>query len=424
MKKVLIAFRFTFFSGILILLVTTSALIPADRPDMIRLYTRDYEFDYLRWTIGALWEKISAFSLGINHYTTIRQQKQIIKDYMFFHQEAQELRDSIVDIYSNPDVVSPEKETAALQNKLSEFETRLDDYSLLAEMVIQDQIAQVLGDEVLINMKQLFPPVLYNVSELPNNLIVSPRSEIKQDASLSLFPGLNLYEIAQIEQDVENFTDYSALIVPVGGVSTYPTMVIDTSNLFYLIETVAHEWTHNYLIFRPLGIRYSSSPQLRTMNETTASITGEEISSLLIKKFYSSETTTTPVYQTINIDHEFLVDESPQNEPVFDFHRQMYETRMDVDALLAEGKIEEAEQYMENQRQVFWENGYHIRKLNQAYFAFHGAYADAPFSAAGADPVGADVRALRSQSKSLGEFINRISRMTSYDNLRDFIHSY
>ncbi len=48
------------------------------------------------------------------------------------------------------------------------------------------------------------------------------------------------------------------------------------------------------------------------------------------------------------------------------------------DELLAAGKIEEAEAYMEARRQVFWDNGYAIRKLNQAYFAFYGAYADVP----------------------------------------------
>jgi len=45
-------------------------------------------------------------------------------------------------------------------------------------------------------------------------------------------------------------------------------------------------------------------------------------------------------------------------------------------------------------------NGYYIRKLNQAYFAFYGAYADVPGGPAGEDPVGPAVRALRSQSQS------------------------
>jgi hypothetical protein len=93
-------------------------------------------------------------------------------------------------------------------------------------------------------------------------------------------------------------------------------------------------------------------------------------------------------------------------------------TREHADQLLEQGKIEEAEAYMEARRQVFWEQGYRIRKLNQAYFAFHGAYADLPGGAAGDDPVGEAVRDLRAQSASLADFLKRISWMTSFEQLQ------
>ena len=108
----------------------------------------------------------------------------------------------------------------------------------------------------------------------------------------------------------------------------------------------------------------------------------------------------------------------PEGEtPPFDFRAEMHTTRVTADQLLAEGKIKQAEAYMEARRQLFWENGYAIRKLNQAYFAFYGAYADVPGGAAGEDPVGPAVRALREQSASLADFVNRISWMTSFDQL-------
>jgi hypothetical protein len=99
----------------------------------------------------------------------------------------------------------------------------------------------------------------------------------------------------------------------------------------------------------------------------------------------------------------------------------MHTTRVTADALLAEGKIEEAESYMEQRRQFFWQNGYLLRKLNQAYFAFNGAYADVPGGAAGEDPVGPAVRALREQSDSLADFINTIAWMISFDELKQAI---
>ena len=77
---------------------------------------------------------------------------------------------------------------------------------------------------------------------------------------------------------------------------------------------------------------------------------------------------------------------------------------------------------MEERRELFWENGYQIRKLNQAYFAFYGAYADEPGGAAGEDPVGAAVRQLRAQSLSLAHFIKRIAWMSSYEQLQRAVH--
>jgi hypothetical protein len=96
----------------------------------------------------------------------------------------------------------------------------------------------------------------------------------------------------------------------------------------------------------------------------------------------------------------------------------MHTTRVVVDALLASGRILDAETYMEQRRQIFVQNGFYVRRVNQAYFAFYGAYADVPGGAAGEDPVGPAVRALRSQSRSLAEFVNRIAWMTSFEQLQ------
>jgi hypothetical protein len=118
----------------------------------------------------------------------------------------------------------------------------------------------------------------------------------------------------------------------------------------------------------------------------------------------------------------FRLSSGPFGDTVpFDFRAEMHTTRVEADELLAQGKIEEAEIYMEQRRLIFWENGYLIRKLNQAYFAFHGAYADVPGGAAGEDPVGPAVRALREQSTSLADFINTIGWMTYFEQLQKAI---
>jgi hypothetical protein len=77
---------------------------------------------------------------------------------------------------------------------------------------------------------------------------------------------------------------------------------------------------------------------------------------------------------------------------------------------------------MEARRQVFWENGFLIRKLNQAYFAFYGAYNDAPGGgAAGEDPVGPAVQAFREKFTSLSDFLKAISWVNSYADLLELL---
>jgi hypothetical protein len=164
-------------------------------------------------------------------------------------------------------------------------------------------------------------------------------------------------------------------------------------------------------------MNYSASPELRTMNETTASIAGTEISAIVLERYYPELAASEPV-RTVSLP---LGPVGPGGlpRPPFDYRAEMHTTRVRVDELLAEGKIVEAETYMEQRRQLFWDNGYPIRKLNQAYFAFHGAYADVPGGAAGEDPVGPAVRALRAQSGSLTEFLKTIAAMNSFQQLQD-----
>ncbi|MFH1909439.1 MAG: hypothetical protein ABIL11_19010, partial [Chloroflexota bacterium] len=222
---------------------------------------------------------------------------------------------------------------------------------------------------------------------------------------------------AALEARVDTGLDVSSLVVPVGGIGSYPTMVLRTSNLKWLTDTIAHEWIHNWLTLRPLGLNYEATPELRTMNETTASIAGGEIGALILERYYPELTQALlPQANPISLPLG-PIDPDDLRKP-FDFRAEMHTTRVHVDELLTQGKIEAAEAYMEQRRQLFWDNGYPIRKLNQAYFAFYGAYADLPGGAAGADPVGPAVRQLRAQSPSLGAFLRKIAQMSSFQELQ------
>jgi hypothetical protein len=234
---------------------------------------------------------------------------------------------------------------------------------------------------------------------------------------ITLLPDLTLEEQVALEQAVESELGLSALVVQIGGIGTYPTMVEETTALDWLAEVVVHEWTHNYLTLRPLGLSYDASPETRTMNETTANLIGKAYGRALIERYYPERLPAAPAEPQALPDPEAETPAAPPEPPAFDFNAEMHATRVEVDRLLSEGKIEEAEDYMEVRRQRLIEHGYVIRRLNQAYFAFHGAYADSPQSAAGADPVGEAVRELWARSESPAAFLRAMAWMNSFDDL-------
>jgi hypothetical protein len=282
----------------------------------------------------------------------------------------------------------------------------------MAEAILQDQVNEVAARAHLTLGGQAFPPVLYHTTPPPDALIISPRDAIRQDHDISISPDINVDQMEALEDAVDKSLNVSSLVVEIGGIGLYPTMVMETTDINVLAEVVAHEWVHNHLTLRPLGASYMNSPELRTMNETVASIAGKELGRAVVEQYY-------PEYlpPEAPLVKPAMVNNQPPPQPVFDFRAEMHQTRVTAERLLVDGKIDEAESYMELRRRFLWDNGYHIRKLNQAYFAFYGAYADQPGGAAGEDPVGAAVRLLRDKSTSLADFINRMSWMWNFKQL-------
>ena len=251
---------------------------------------------------------------------------------------------------------------------------RLEKITPLAESILQAQISNVIASMGLTAGGQPVPPVWYHGTPLPLALVISPRGFIHSDADISLKADMNIDQMETLEEQISQDLNVSALVVPVGGIGVYPTMVMRTSDLNWLASTISHEWTHNYLTLRPLGLSYDISPELRTMNETTANISGIEIGAEVIRRYYPEFAPPPAV--------EDATSENSSNKPVviakpqFSFNSQMHTIRVRVDQLLTEGKIAEAENYMDDSRRIFLDHGYVVRKINQAYFAFYGAYAD------------------------------------------------
>jgi hypothetical protein len=402
---------------ILLLSLSFSDARITDIRDRVHILAVDHAFDFVTWTDNAIWVKLTQSAIAAPRYFQPSDQHSLVREYLQLVDDVQKTQNDINVIYSNPSVKDPAAASASLRQKLEALTRRLNALAPFAEAVLEMQVTTVLNDIGLANGGQPIPWVLYHTTPLPQNLVISSRAKIEQETSYVLQPDLSLEQAVALENTMDKRLNVSSLVVDIGGLAAYPTMIMRTSALDWLSNTIAHEWTHLYLGQRPLGMNYETSPELRTMNETTASIAGGEIGKIVMQRYYPEllSQDSTSLQLVSHLTGSTNPDKAP---PPFDFRAEMHTTRIHADELLSQGKIDEAEAYMDQRRQIFWDNGYPIRKLNQAYFAFHGAYADVPGGAAGEDPVGPAVRALRAQSGSLLEFLERIAQLTSFADLK------
>jgi hypothetical protein len=274
------------------------------------------------------------------------------------------------------------------------------------ELILEGRLTRVIKQAGLtrnFGSRVVWPPVNLEFQSPPSVLVRSPRSEIRKQSESLLQADLPIDRVQRIEADAERDGVTSALVVEIGGIATYPAIIPEDADYRFVMEDIAHEWMHHYLFFSPLGRRYFSGAKLTTLNETVANMVGRELGDMLAAEYPLREA---PAAATFG--------GRLAAPPQIDFTKEMRGLRAQVEALLREGKIAEAERSMEEKRRFLATNGYYIRRLNQAYFAFHGSYAD---SAGSIDPIGPKLDALRKRSASLREFVGRARALTSESDL-------
>jgi hypothetical protein len=399
---------------------------PSNELEQIRTYSRLYEFDYVSWTVSALGRKLGQAGINVERYLSDVEKRDLVLEYLAMINQTNQLESELNNLLADPGKNDQVEQIGELRKTLSILIEKRNNLAPFVEQILQDQINSALVDLDMSLGGQLIPPVLYRSEPNSKALIVSPRDEISQAANLMLIRGLELDQIIALEKAIEENLDLSALVVGVGGVGLYPSMIIESANLDWLVHVISHEWTHNYLTIRPLGASYYSSPELTTINETIADLSADDIQKRVFQLYYPEYLEPGPVFDNAvqqELDAEIPPEDiPPDEEKVFDFREQMHITRLEVDRLLSEGRIVEAENYMENRRIYFLENGYFIRKLNQAYFAFHGSYAADPGGAAnqeGAD-LGALLREIKSNTSSYKDFMQKVAwkwRLDQFERL-------
>lgn len=277
-----------------------------------------------------------------------------------------------------------------------------------AEEAVETELDRVVKDEGLAWRGITFPPLDFRFEQPPTLLVTSPRDRLQVLEAVLLEPDMDV--LLRDELETRLFEEYgvAALVDNLAGLATYPLLVSDLYPLRTLLRVAAHEWLHAYFIFRPLGRNIYSTEAMFTLNETIADVAGRELGDAAFARMGG------------DLDENasrYLAPE--ERDPVFT--REMRTTRERVEELLAEGEIAEAEEYMKRRWWDFRLGGYGLRKLNQAYFAFRGRYAE---SAASISPIGAQVNEMRDYHDSVGSFIKTVGKFSTYQEFLDGLERF
>jgi len=375
-------------------------------------HAQGFIFDYIAWEIGAVIEKIGAVQASPAAYLPESARSAFVARYFEHVARLQTLEREIEALYGDPSP-DPAARSASLRAERDALRTLVDQRTPLAEAILESQVAAVLCDEGFAVNGEVWPPVSARMTELPMLLVVSPRNVIQREFAINTLY-MSADQMEALESAIDADLNVSSLVVPIGGLALYPAMVIQTWHAVFTIETVAHEWLHHYLYFFPLGLEYlTAGGETWIINETTASLFGREVGRKVVERYYADYPNIMRLLPPLTPPAP-AAQSAPTTPPTFDGAKFMNDTRVQVDALLAAGKVAEAEQFMEAQRQILAQNGYRYRKLNQAYFAFYGGYQSGEGGGAGGtDPIGPAVATLRQRAGTLKAWVETMRGLTT-----------
>ena len=380
-------------------LVLLGAVHGSDNLSSSEIAVAPHKYNLLRWEVDHFMDKwVNKFQDIFPWNSELPREDRIAQALEFFDLGAR--------IRELERELAVDGDSGANVRLIEEAQQRRNAIQADVEETLESEISAVLAIEGFSSrIGLIFPPVDTVYARSPGALIISPRDRIAQTNSTLLKPGISDRERERLEDLIFREDGVSALIVSTGGVATYPSVVSASGTLHNALVTTAHEWLHHWFFFQPLGQHFWDNADMTTLNETAASIGGEII---------GDRAFTAMTGEVVNREPSTSVPDPNR----FDFNAEMRETRLTAEGLLAEGKIEEAETYMEERRQFLDDNGYFVRKINQAFFAFHGSYAT---GAASVSPIGGQLEELSDATDSLEKFLKTVGRFDQVEDLVEYL---
>ena len=277
-----------------------------------------------------------------------------------------------------------------------------EEHKLIKKLLLEE----IYDNELNFIFGIVFPLPEFTTGHSPKLLVISPRDKIYREDELLLDHDLSSQEIEDIEESVRSEIDYSSIVVNIGGVAAYPSIIKDSDNYGDLFKAHAHEWLHQYLILFPLGRAYFKDPNMKIVNETLANIYSERLFSNVCSK-------------KIRLQDSICKSKVKESPDKFNYELFIKNLRLDVDHLLELGKINQAEELMESSRLELEKRGYYIRKINQAWFAFNGTYADSPTSSSNVDQ---EIELFIDSQESFSEAIRKLRKVKNFEEYKILIN--
>lgn len=393
-------------------IVLAALVVPSGEPPLtlgrrLSMITRSSSFNLWSWELDTL---TSRAERSLFDRPSTRDGPAVVRAYVQLSQEADRARATRDNLWAREEISGSPAGLDQAQAKLDYLEGQLSALRPTVEATLSQEIEAELQRRQIRNglvtwerlahfpfyQPEVVPGVFFQLGPLPDLLVVAPRDRIELTASVLLQPGLSPDRIDSLENQTDAL-GVSSLVVGIGGLAAYPSMIPDDDSLSNLVITVAHEWTHHYLALHPLGMAYFESYQMREINETVADMVGHEIGGAVYEQIYASSRPAAPPPSAA----------APSNPGRPSFDTLLRKIRLTVEADLARGDVAGADRYMAQAQQNLARQGYYVRRLNTAYLAFYGSYA------ATGNPYEAKLRRLRAQSGSLARFLKIVSQVSS-----------
>jgi hypothetical protein len=166
--------------------------------DHVHVLAADYGFDFISWTLNAAWIKMGQSAMGSPRYLSTFDQHQTVVEYLQLVRSIENTQNRLNRIYADPAVKDKTRASINLREQLAEYTARQSALAPFAESVLQQQVTQIIKEKGLTLGGQPVPWVLYHITSLPQNLIISSRDKIQQITTYQIKPGMTVEQNANL----------------------------------------------------------------------------------------------------------------------------------------------------------------------------------------------------------------------------------